>query len=42
LTGFYSKESKLFAELLIDKIGLNMVSMGNDNGKYLDALETLF
>ncbi|AFL83554.1 capsular polysaccharide biosynthesis protein [Belliella baltica DSM 15883] len=41
LTGFYSKESRVFAETLIDENRIKLVGTDCHNGKYLDALETL-
>ena len=41
LTGFYSKESKVFAETLIDENRVKLVGTDCHNGRYLDALETL-
>lgn len=41
LTGFYSKESKSFAETLIDENRVKLVGTDCHNGRYLDALETL-
>lgn len=41
LTGFYSKDSKLFAETLINEKRVKLVGTDCHNGRYLDALETL-
>ncbi|MCH7415783.1 capsular biosynthesis protein [Belliella sp. R4-6] len=41
LTGFYSKEVKVFVEELIDEQRVKLVGTDCHNNRYLDALETL-